>query len=66
MNAVYAQSSGPLVQPPGSKSIDERTAQKGAAATIEGSDIGGQDAGDVSLLIPRFQQLSSVDHHVQG
>ena len=50
--AVNAQGVQPLVQPPGSKSIDERTEQKGAAATIEGSDIGGQDAGEVYTAPP--------------
>lgn len=39
--AVYA---GPLVQ---DKGLDERTEKKGAAATIEGSNIAGQDAGEV-------------------
>ena len=45
VNAVYA---GPLVQ---DKGLDERTEKKGAAATIEGSNIAGQDAGEVGSLL---------------
>ncbi|KAK9817513.1 hypothetical protein WJX74_002779 [Apatococcus lobatus] len=70
--AVSAQGIGPLIQPPGSKSIDERTEQKGAAATIEGSDIGGQDAGDVvdklkNTILPDVKrQLAKVGEGSAG